>query len=262
MKKRTALGLSMLLLASFLFTGCESLAYNMLEELQNQLTASSSSAASSAGGAEAAESTPQKAPAASFPLPFSLPQAQSLPEDFSAYDLENMDLYQYFFLLLGMNNAALRMNPGLEGLRCETEIFLGGTPLVGYYEESEDIWLVFWLEGDYDAMMRAWESAERDSEYATPTYNCFPDDFTVERMVMSGSGDYLGDLLGTPYPSLDEVTEILGQSPAEELVPAETGEGMEGGYPFDVYLYTYILPGGTIALRYTEAGELVNMEMY
>ena len=65
---------------------------------------------------------------------------------------------------LTINGSNVYLNddfPEMCGGKSQTPTAFGGTPVVSYHDEASDVWLTFWLEGDYDAMMAAWDGATR-----------------------------------------------------------------------------------------------------
>ncbi len=255
MKRTKYLALVLAALLCIALSGCEQIAYNLLEGVQQSIMGGSSSApeeTSEAGRSAATPAVPSVAPW--YPAPTSQPDSVLPPE------MTDIQGYIPMIQLVGMENEALKVIG--EEADVHSEIYLGGTPVVVVTDEDGTLFIVFWLAGDYDAMMQAWEQAERPSAQDMPAYNCFPDDFTIDRITCFGDYDYMYDLFGVSYASPDEIAAVTGASYTENYVPATTGEGMEMGYDMDTYEYIYNLSGGTILARYDGGGEAVNVEFY
>lgn len=156
------------------------------------------------------------------------------------------------FSLVNATNAEVKYALDSQA-NCQSEIAFGGTPVVTY-EITDGAYMSVWLEAEYDELMRAWEEADRSNSQGLPTYNCFPDSYPVDKIYLGGDEIILRLLFeGEDEITPDTIAACLGQSPEVEIIPAETGEGMEMGPLEDMVEYTFSTQRGDIILTYTRA---------
>ena len=263
MKKRTlALLLAAMILAAML-GGCS--VYN---DLMRTLYTALGGEMSEDEAPRAAENASEAAPIAP-PGGFSLPISSEPEEAVSSVPeppQPTVDLMLNEVLVaLARNgvNGELKDLMG-EGEGAESQIIYGGSPMVSYWDEAAQVYLSVGLDGEYEAMLDAWDRAERRDDYTMPAYNCFPDDFDIIALGLGGEGPFLDVMfIGEDERSIENIILCMGQNPSVEEVQPSLDEGMEGGWDIPVVIYSFDLDGVTLNITYSldDAGKPLNTNL-
>ncbi len=258
-KRRLALLLAALLLAAML-GGCS--VYNDL--MFELYTALGGELGEEEAPESAAEVSPPIAPPGGLSLPeISEPEAPSSVPEPSQPEVDLMLNEVLVALARDGVNGELKDLMG-EDADAESQIIYGGSPMVSYWDEAEQVYLSVGLDGEYEAMLDAWDRAERRDDYSMPAYNCFPDDFDIIVLGLGGEGPFLDVMfIGEDERSIENIILCMGQNPSVEEVQPSLDEGMEGGWDIPVVIYSFDLGGVTLNITYSldDAGKPLNTNL-
>ncbi len=165
--------------------------------------------------------------------------------------------------ILGDNGAIKQIHSGFSGT-VEAELFMGGTPIIYYYNSSESLLTYYQFVIDGTDLYTIWSNSTSQNDRGLPNYNLFPDTFTVDFMYHASPTMFKDVFPNAPDEiassrNISDLHAYLGVEQEAKYTPGESNAVMT---TYDKYTYTYHYDGITIMASGSEEGIIDGFVMY
>ncbi len=165
--------------------------------------------------------------------------------------------------VLGDNATIKQIHSNFAG-EVEAELFMGGTPIIYYYNSSQSLLTYYQFVIDGTDMYAIWANSSSTNDRGLPNYNLFPDHFTVDFMYHSSPTMFKDVFPNAPDEiansrNISDLNAYLGTEQEAEYIPGESNAVMT---TYDKYIYTYHYDGLTIIASGGEEGVIDAFIMY